>query len=252
MTSTNLKKDEFCYYNQSVAPFYWTFEPGQYSNTYAFGEVGVFAAGGTAGSYVRPEGIDIDSLLSGRDDILSKCNPPVPTIDEVTQPPMVKQNDFDLSLLISKETREKRSAVDLSAVNYNRWDPELPADPQNIRYVIEDFSAQRGGLDTKNFIKSAWNPSVTRNSAENGNPGYCQATLSPSRYCGDYCAPVNGTKLVAKPLMHKPQQNYPFTGITSQDVKNVGATACGENQFYGRNYDKGSCGKPPIQRVLNN
>jgi hypothetical protein len=48
----------------------------------------------------------------------------------------------------------------------------------------------------------------------------------------------------------KPQSNYPFIGITSQQVKEVGATSCGEQQFYGTNYDQGSCGIQPPQRVM--
>ena len=48
----------------------------------------------------------------------------------------------------------------------------------------------------------------------------------------------------------KPQLNYPFNGITSQQVKAVGATACGEQQFYGPNYTLGNCGTQPQQTVL--
>lgn len=252
MTSTNLKKDAFCYYNQSAAPFYWVFEPGQYTNNYVYGEVGIFSSGGSAGTYVRPDVIDIDSLLSGRDDILSKCNPPIPNIDETTRPPMTQQNDFDVSLLISKDTREKKSAVDLAEVDYNRWEPNLPVEAQNLRFVIEDFSAQRGGLDTQNFSKSAWQPTVARGSAVNGDKNYCLETLSPSRYCGDFCGPINGTNMKAREIEIKPLDNYPFGGVMSQDVKNVGATECGENQFYGRNYTEGSCGAPPKQRMFVN
>lgn len=245
--------DSMCSYNISSAPFYWYFQPHQYNNTFVFGETGVFAAGGTAGSYVRPDVIDIDSFLSGRDDILSRCNPPVPALDEVAQQPMVPQNN-DISILVSKDTREKKSAVDLSSIDYNRWNPNLPVNPQDIRFVIEAFSAQRGGLDTKNYVKSAWNPRISMGSAVNGPPGMCQTVLSPTMACGEYCNSVSGYSGwrgdVRAVMPGKPQNNYPFDGITSQEVKAVGAAECGPQMFYGPNYDQGSCGPSAPQQVL--
>ena len=63
MTSqTNLKSDDFCGYNQASAPFFWILEAGQYENSYAYGEVGINASGGTGGSYIRPDVVDIDSF----------------------------------------------------------------------------------------------------------------------------------------------------------------------------------------------
>lgn len=253
MSQTNLKTDDFCSYNTSAAPFYYTFQPGQYNNTYVYGEVGINAAGGTAGTYVRPDVIDIDSFLSGRDDILSRCNPPVPGLDEVAVEPMVVQNG-DTNMLLSKYTKEKKSAVDLSAVNYNRWQPNLPVDPQDLRFVIEAFSAQRGGLDSQNYAKSAWQPTIARGSAVNGPANMCQTVLDPSFACGDFCNSVSGYSGwnggIQGVLPGKPQSNYPFDGITSQQVKAVGATACGEQQFYGPNYKDGGCGTSPQQMVL--
>jgi hypothetical protein len=252
MAQTNLKSDGFCSYNQSAAPFYYTFEPWQYSNTYTYGEVGLSAAGGSAGSYRRADTIDVDSFLSGRDDILSRCNPPVPGLDEVAREPLILQNNYDLSLLVAKDTREKKSAVDLSAIDYNRWQPNLPVNPQNLRFIIEDFSAQRGGLDTQNYSKSAWNPTVARGSAVNGNPNACQTILDPSRACGPYCAEVNGymPNVKARPPTGRPQSNYPFEGVTSQQVKAVGAASCGPQEFWGPDYIQGGCGPQPRQNVL--
>lgn len=252
---TNLKFTDTCSYNQGgIAQFSWTFQPYQYSNTYTYGEVGVNAAGGSAGSYVRPDLIDVSSFLSGRDDVLSKCNPPVPGLDEVAQEPIVIQNTGNVNLLVSKDTREKKSAVDLSTVDYNRWVPNLPVDPQDLRFVIEGFSAQRGGMDTQNYTKLAWKPTIERGAAVNGPPGLCQTTLSPSRACGSYCNPVSGYSgwngNIKAIMPGKPQSNYPFVGITSQEVKLVGAAACGEQQFYGSNNTLGSCGPSPPQRVL--
>lgn len=248
--------DNFCSYNQSAGPFYWTFEPYQYANTYTYGEVGINASGGSAGSYVRPDVIDVDSFLSGRDDILSRCNPPVPGLDEVAREPLIIQNSGNVSLLVAKDTREKKSAVDLSAVDYNRWVPNLPVDPQDVRFVIEAFSAQRGGMDTQNYSKLAWDPKVSKGSAVDGPSGACQTILDPSRACGEFCNTVSGysgwnpQQDIRAMFPGRPQSNYPFEGITSQQVKAVGATACAEQQFYGANYKEGSCGPQPQQRVL--
>ncbi len=253
---TSLKKDDFCSYNQAASSFYYVFEPYQYKNTFVFGEIGISASGGSAGSYVRPDVIDVDSFLSGRDDILSRCNPPVPGLDEVAQPPLVLQNNDNVNLLVSKYTKEKKSAVDLSAVDYNRWSPNLPVDPQDIRFVIEDFSSQRGGMDTQNYAKSAWMPTVARGSAVNGPPKMCQTILDPQMACGEYCNTVSGYSGwngdIRAQMPGKPQSNYPFIGITSQQIKDVGASACGEQQFYGLDYNQGSCGPQPKQQVLIN
>jgi hypothetical protein len=249
MASTNLKSDSFCSYNQSAAPFYWIFEPGQYNNTYVFGEVGINAAGGSAGTYVRPDVIDVDSYLSGRDDILSKCNPPIPSLEDVAPTPMVIQS-ADTSILIAKDTRERRSATDLSSIDYNRWTP-LPTNPQDLRFVIEGFSAQRGGMDTQNYTKLAWDPTIKKGAAVNGPKEACQTVLDPSWYCGDFCNTVSGNARPIQAMMPgKPQQNYPFVGITSQQIKSVGAANCGPQQFWGDNYTEGSCGNPAPQRML--
>jgi hypothetical protein len=257
MAQTNLKFSDMCSYNQSAAPFYWTFEPYQYANTYVYGEVGINASGGSAGSYVRPDVVDVDSFLSGRDDILSRCAPPVPGLDEIAKEPLIIQNNNNVNLLVSKYTKEKKSAVDLSAVDYNRWQPNLPVNPQNLRFVIEDFSAMRGGLDTQNYTKLAWKPTIARGAAVNGPANSCETILDPSMACGSFCNSVSGysgwnpnNNVMARHQTDKPQSNYPFIGITSQQVKAVGAGDCGEQQFYGPNYEKGSCGSQPQQQVL--
>ncbi len=87
MAQTNLKSDNFCGFNQAASPFFWIMEPGQYENTYASGEVGVFATS----NYVRPDVIQASSFLSGRDDILSRCNPPVPSLADTHQEPLRPQ-----------------------------------------------------------------------------------------------------------------------------------------------------------------
>lgn len=235
--------DNNCSYKMSAAPFYWVFDPHQFNNTHTIGEVGVNTLGGSVGSYVRPDVIDISSFLSGRDELNSKCNPPVPGLDEIKQEPLKIQKN-DISMLIPKETKEKKSATNLGSISYDRWELDLPTNPQDIRFVIESVAAQRGGLDTKNFTKMAWNPTTKRNSLVNGNPNSCNMVYNPTRHTG-----WDGVS--RQTPVGKPQPNYPFVGITSQQVKEVGAGFCGDQQFWGPNYEKGSCGNNPKQQVLN-
>jgi hypothetical protein len=262
---SNLQSDNYCGYNTESAEFFWRFQPGQYENTFSMGEVGVPVAGGTGGSYIRADAIDISSFLEGRDTILSRCNPPIPSMDSINRgnlehmttpqsgPDVVPSNwGSDLQNiynpqnsnpvnLIAEQTREKRSQIALGAIDYNRFDPGLKTDPQNLRVVIEDMWPQRGGLDTRNYTKSAWS---NQNNVPNFDNELCRTTLDPSRYCGEYCSSVSGlppyqlSKFPGKP---PGQQDYPFAGITSQQVVAVGAAPCGPQFHYGMQYTEGSC-----------
>jgi len=84
----------------------------------------------------------------------------------------------------------------------------------------------------------------------------CQTTMDPNFACGDFCNTVSGYSgwngNVQGMLPGRPQSNYPFEGITSQQMKSVGGTSCAEQQFYGANYTSGSCGPQPQQMVLRN
>jgi hypothetical protein len=246
MAQTNLKSDDFCGYNQSAAPFYYMFQPGQYENTFVYGEVGVSAAGGTGGSYVRSDLIGISSFLSGRDDILTKCNPPTPDLDSLNEPRMSAQNNASVELLVPAYTKEKRSAVGLDAIDYNRWQPDLPVNPQNLRHIVEDFAPQRGGLNTTNFVKLSWNKYNNGlggvGIAEAQDPNLAKLVLDPSRACGPKCSDITGYYQTAMAPGKPPgQPEYPFTDITSQQLYNVGAAPCGPQFFYGQTFDEGSC-----------
>ena len=285
---TNLKSDNFCGYNQEASPFYWILMPGQYENTFTIGEVGVPSGGGMAGSYIRPDVIDVSSFLSGRDNVLSNCTPPTPSLDSLNNPlssiqsvkpgkwpqtsgplntlppgstwpqnanaPMTPQPNTDS--LLPKYTKELRSSNSLDAIDYNRWQPNLPVDPQNLRYVIEGFVDQRGGQDTRNYVKSSWS---NQNNDPNFDKNLCRTVLDPARACGPYCSEVNGypgtnpltlqTGEITYLEPGRPQPNYPFKDITSQQISAVGAGNCGPQFFSGPNYDQGSC--PSVtQRVL--
>jgi len=278
---SGLKSDAFCSYNTAASPFYYIFQTGQYQDTFTYGEVGVNSQGGAAGSYIRPEIIDVSSFLSGREDVLSKCNPPIPSLESINQPRMYVQgqsgpstlapgvspssgnehftndsSNIDPKILVPLYTKEKRSAVELSAIDYNRWAP-LYFDPQTPRYVIEDFAAERGGLNTTNYVKSAWN---NQNQVSNFDQSLCMTTLDPSRDCGPECSlitgypgvsPLNGSiknVIYKNPGLPPNQINYPYPGVTSQQVVAVGATPCGPTEFYGKKYDQGSCG--PVNQTM--
>ena len=174
---TGLKSDDWCSQNQAAAPLEWVLQKGQYSNTYAVGTVGINAVANN----VRSDVINIDSYLSGRDDILSKCNPPVPALDEANEPPLTYQNQKNTNYLQPIYTREKPSAVNLSAITYIplTFNPDLPVNPQTLNNVIFE-EAQRGGIDTSNMIKNAWNTDAM------------EYFLDPQRACGKECTEVNG------------------------------------------------------------
>lgn len=253
---TGLKSDGTCGYNQAAASFYWTFMPDQYKNTYAYGEIGVNAAGGTGGSYIRSDVIDISSFLSGRNDILSKCTPPTPDLGSVNKEPLVPQQNIDL--LLPKWTKESKASVALDSIDFNRWQPDTIINPQNLRNVIEDMYPQRGGLNTRNYTKASWNN-------ENNSPFYdkdlCKTTLDPQRYCGPRCDDINGNQsfLTGRPMDRtavmpgKPpgQPDYPFTGITSQQVVSALADDNGPQFYYGPEFDKGSAPEIPLQVLKN-
>jgi len=177
MSQTNLKTDNFCIQNQSAAPLEWILQKGQYNNTFAIGTVGINAASNA----VRPDIINISSYLSGRDDILSKCNPPLPSIDEANDAPLTYQNQDNVNLLQPIYTKEKSSAVNLSAITYIplTFNPDLPVNPQTLNNIIFN-EPQRGGINTSNMIKNAWNTDAM------------EYFLDPQRACGKKCSEVNG------------------------------------------------------------
>lgn len=179
-SQADLKSDDWCGYNQAAAEAQYVFQrPVQqgYKNTYAIGSVGINAAYNP----IRPDLVNIDSFLSGRDDILSKCNPPVPALDEANEPPIHYQNEKNVNLLQPIYSRERPSAVNLSAMSYLplTLQPELFNRPQDINHIILN-EPQRGGVDTSNLFKNAWNSDAM------------EYFLDPQRACGKECSDANG------------------------------------------------------------
>ncbi len=177
MAQTNLKTST-CAYLQSAQPLEWILAKDQYFNSFSIGTVGINAAS----NYVRPDVVNIDSYLSGRDDILTKCNPPIPAMDDVNETPLTYQNQENTNNLQPMYSREKRSAINLDSVTYIplTFSPELFNPPQDLNHIIFQGQAQRGGLDTTNLVKHSWN-------SEN-----CESFIDPQRACGKDCSEVNG------------------------------------------------------------
>ena len=145
MAQTNLKSDAWDIYNQATKTFDWTLQNGQYNNTYAFGTVGV-SAGSNA---VRSDVVDVSSYLSGRDNILSKCNPPIPKIEEANLPPLSVQKK-DVNTLVPLYTREKKStssATNKSYIPYS-FNPGIRQDTQHVKNIVFTGWSQRGGALT--------------------------------------------------------------------------------------------------------
>lgn len=153
MAQTNLKSDAWDIYNQATKTFDWTLQNGQYNNTYAFGTVGV-SAGSNA---VRSDVVDVSSYLSGRDNILSKCNPPIPKMEEANLPPLSVQKK-DVNTLVPLYTREKKStssATNKSYIPYS-FNPGVRKDTQSVKNIVFTGWSQRGGALTSNMIKDEW------------------------------------------------------------------------------------------------
>lgn len=253
---TNLSSDKYCIYNQAAAPLEWTLQRHQYENTFPIGTVGIFAAS----NYVRPDVVNIDSYLSGRDDILSKCNPPVPALDEANEPVLHYQNQGNTNELQPIYTRESKSSINLSAVTYLPllFQPELFQNVQNTKHIIFEGQAQRGGLNTDSLIKNAYNTDS------------CSYFLDPQRACGKECSEANGYftrmpysasnpeakwgklpkgypgKHWLSPFETKTQvgQADPIGPVTSQLVASVGAAADGP-QLKHRVMNSDPYGAPP-------
>lgn len=192
---TSLAADKFCVYDQSASILEWVLERGQYNNTFAIaGAPGVNANS----NYVRPDVINIDSYLSGRDDVLSKCNPPIPALDDANLPPLTYQDIGSVNELTPIFSREKKSAVDLGAISYLplTLEPSLPNPPQDINHIVFAGAAQRGGADTRNVIKQAW------------NEDNCESFLDPQRACGAYCSEANGYMTRMPYSRHSPEARW--------------------------------------------
>ena len=79
MVQTDLKSDNFCGYNQAASSFYWILDPVQNNEQYNVGEVGVPT---DVGLNTPAQVIEVSNFLSDRENVLTKCIPPVPSWDK--------------------------------------------------------------------------------------------------------------------------------------------------------------------------
>ena len=79
MVQTDLKSDNFCGFNQAASSMYWILDPVQNNLQYNVGETGVFTG---VGLHTPGQVIDVSNTIvgGGRDNYLTKCNPPVPSM----------------------------------------------------------------------------------------------------------------------------------------------------------------------------
>lgn len=169
----------FCGYNHSVDTGRWVLAPYQYEDTHCLGEVGLMCASNN----VRPGLVGTDTTLRGNNQTISMCNPyqgawsnennpdnweVMAAYDRNTYTPpssdyylqehigqvkrRVKNEKKNQSNLVSAYTREKRSADNLDAIDFNRWQP-LYQNHQRPDNTIEDMWVQRGGLHSRSYAK---------------------------------------------------------------------------------------------------
>lgn len=114
MVQTNLSSDNFCGFNQSAAPFYYTMDPVQNTVAFKTGEVGVFPSVGvhTPGNVIK-----VDSYLKDIGNVLTKCNLPVPSknIDKLN-----KDNCEEKEEKESVDNKESVDEQELDLINYMR------------------------------------------------------------------------------------------------------------------------------------
>lgn len=228
-----------CRFQQSTGPGRWILEPWQYDDTFPLGTVGI----NSAQNNIRTGSVNVDSYLSRRNDINSKCseqnhwcmkfpntgpcaklscknnetnancltNQQLDFISSVT--PVKKQNSVaSLQPIYSKQ---KKSADNLGAFSYIplTFNPNLFVDPQDINNIIIK-EANRGGLNTSQWIKERWNTDE------------CEQFLDPQRACGKKCSEVNGymTRLPMsnkEPTWGKLPKGWPSDKWTTPSMTNT-------------------------------
>ena len=78
MVQTDLSSDNFCGFNQSASPFYYTMDPVQNNVEFKIGEIGITPS---VGVHTPGEVIKVDSYLKDIGNVLTRCNLPVPASD---------------------------------------------------------------------------------------------------------------------------------------------------------------------------
>lgn len=179
MERTGLITDNFCLYDQQTEPNDYQLNPVQVNNDIPIGEIGLPV---TRSNHPKPEQINVESMLKGLGDVLSRCLPPPPKLDRKFPLGNLKVQNLKNSDLIQTYTREKHptnpvSAIDKTVYNYN---PHLQLNVQQWDRVNFTGTPQRGGIHSGILIKEAWNSEA------------CSDFLPTDRACGMECAEANG------------------------------------------------------------
>lgn len=96
-------------------------------------------------------------------------------------PDYTTKNKINTNKLQPIYTRETKSAINLASKSYIPMTFDRQHyEPQDPRHIIFEGAAQRGGVNTSNVIKNAWESNL------------CDTFIKYDRGCGKFCSEVNG------------------------------------------------------------
>jgi hypothetical protein len=190
--------DNLCGFEQEASGMYWVLDPVQNRLQYNVGETGIYTG---VGLNTPAQVIDVSSSIvgGGRDNLITMCIPPVPTLPIKSENSNILSNDNNdnnsnvgnsnnssqskkyqglvqadgsivpkvvdrTGFLQPQTTTLKRSAMDYSSVDWQAGfagnGGNLYSNPQNLTNVIERMWLERGGLDQNQLIKQSQEPFV--------------------------------------------------------------------------------------------
>lgn len=154
MVQTDLSSDNFCGFNQSASPFYYTMDPVQNNVQFKVGEVGIFPSVGvhTPGNVIK-----VDTYLKDIGNVLTKCNLPVPASDlkEINKSNCDnkpnKQVEFDVEItedLITKTNMEnsknlKEKTEYFGNYEYKNYNEFKEIDNKST-FLLPNFTREKG------------------------------------------------------------------------------------------------------------
>lgn len=179
MERTGLITDNYCLYDQQTEPYDYTTNEVQINNDIPIGTIGLPV---TRSNHPKPEFRNVESMLKGLGDTLSRCLPPPPKVTNKIKLGNLKVQNLQNSDLIQTYTREKHPTVPVSSkvVTQYNYNPHLQLVQQKWDRINFTGTPQRGGLHTSQMIKEAWNSET------------CSNFISPDRACGVECSKANG------------------------------------------------------------
>lgn len=119
MVQTDLNSDNFCGFNQSASPFYYTMDPVQNNVQFKVGEVGVFPS---VGVHTPGDVIKVDSYLKDIGNVLTKCNLPVPA-NTVSQNNCENENNYKKEIN-NQDSSDSHNSQESLISNLNKYNQE--------------------------------------------------------------------------------------------------------------------------------